>query len=62
MVELCEGCENRIAIGSCRRYALPDRQHTRIGGCGMDTRKLKDELKDVFKLNPIKASKRQVKQ
>jgi hypothetical protein len=52
---MCEGCENNK--GGCIRYLYPELQHKRIGGCAMDTRKVK-EVKPEFKLNPMKASKR----
>lgn len=69
-VDKCEGCENQTEkplltesdvpkIG-CAKYLQPERQHTRIGGCAMDTRKA-EKAKDDFKLNPLKASKRGVK-
>jgi len=59
LADLCEGCDNKIEsiIFACKRYMYPARQHTRIGGCAMDTRKVK-EGKPEFKLNPLKASKR----
>jgi hypothetical protein len=56
-VDKFEGCENRTDIKGCTKYMSPERQHTRIGGCAMDTRKVEKE-KDNFKLNPLKASKR----
>jgi len=55
----CSGCGN-LGISGCGRYALPFAQHTRIGGCAMDTRK-SQLIKDDFKLNPLKASKRGMK-
>ena len=68
-VDPCEGCGNQRSekVASvyyrhsrCRIYDYPEKQNTRIGGCAMDTRKA-EMVKDDFKLNPLKASKRGVK-
>jgi len=66
---MCDGCQYKrseenasryLRTSLCRIYDYPELQHTRIGGCAMDTRKVK-EVKPEFKLNPLKASKRGVK-
>lgn len=58
----CEGC-SRHPKGHCEVYqGMEDRQHTRIGGCAMRTHNLKDIVSDDKKLNPLKASKRGIKQ
>jgi hypothetical protein len=70
-VDPCEGCTNRVYqtkldfegrildpdAQSCSKYLYPERQHSRTGGCAMDTRKAA-AIKADFKLNPLKASKR----
>jgi hypothetical protein len=54
---MCEGCQHfNVEARPCEIYEFPERQHTRIGGCAMDSRKVR-EVKE-FKLNPLKASKR----
>jgi hypothetical protein len=62
----CNGCRYLRSEGKanenwraspCRIYDYPEFQHTRIGGCAMDTRHVKEQ-KEEFKLNPLKASKR----
>ena len=58
-MDRCEGCNNRIEalIPACTKYAMPARQHSRVGGCPFDTRR-EAKKEEEFKLNPLKQSKR----
>jgi hypothetical protein len=62
VVEKCTGCERVTSAGCCEVYFMPERQHSRIGGCAMRTNNLRGIVSDDKKLNPLKASKRGVKQ
>jgi hypothetical protein len=71
MIEQCVGCEycrseenasKELAPSLCRVYMYPENQHTRVGGCAMRTHNKVMSKSDEFKLNPLKASKRGIKQ
>jgi len=58
----CSGCPKIHEDGYCTRYkGQEDRQHTRIGGCAGRPKETQEKTTE-FKLNPLKASKRGVKQ
>lgn len=54
----CYGCEHAPRMG-CEIYEDP-LQHSRLGGCAMDTRKQR-VIEPTRNVNPLKASKRQHK-
>ncbi len=57
----CNGCEKITKLGHCSMYLEPTKQWTRIGGCAGRPRKPIEEETPAW-LDPIKASKRGVKQ
>jgi len=57
-----EQADKVLTSSLCGVYLYPESQHTRIGGCPMRSHDRKDIATGEFKLNPLKASKRGVKQ
>jgi len=55
----CFGCAR---IEKCPYHGYEDKQHTRIGGCAMRTHNRKAIVSDDVKINPLKMSKRGIKQ
>src|SRR4030042_4644826 len=64
--ESCWGCENIdkevLPGGGCKIYDFPKRQWTRTEGCAARTHNKVVPIEDRKMLNPLKASKRGVKQ
>lgn len=54
--KVCDGAVN----GICKRYTDPSSKW-RVGNCPMASHLKKEEKKEDFKLNPLKASKRSMK-
>lgn len=66
---LCKGCDNLkedanelVPQLACGVYSLPQAQHTRIGGCSKRTHNKAEVKKEDLKINPLKMSKRGIKQ
>lgn len=57
----CFGCDNRNWF-KCRIYEQPKAQWTRIEGCAARSHNKLVQVDDPIRLNPLKASKRGVKQ
>ncbi len=70
MIPECKGCDRISKLSfdpdaddyGCVVYAHPERQHTRIGGCPMRTHNKKAIVSEDIKINPLKMSKRGIKQ
>lgn len=62
IVEECKGCERVTNADCCQVYVKPDRQHSRLGGCPMRTHNRKAIESTDLKINPLKMSKRGIKQ
>jgi hypothetical protein len=64
IVESCKGCDRVVTYeaGSyCKTYCEPSLKWTK-GTCNFATHIKKEVKEDTFKLNPLKASKRNVSQ
>ena len=64
IVESCKGCERAIEYTAgmyCKTYCEPSIKWTK-GACTFATHIKKEVKEDNFKLNPLKASKRNVSQ
>lgn len=59
VIDKCFGCDRINALKLCMRYAIPEAQWTRLGGCPSRTHNRKAEKK-TENVDPIKASKRSV--
>jgi hypothetical protein len=59
--EKCPGCGKINELGKCVVYATPSSQWSRLMGCASRTHMKVQSIEDK-KLNPMKASKRGVKQ
>lgn len=59
----CNGCEKLNALDLCSVYLEPIKQWSKlpISSCAMKPKAVKDEKKDIW-VDPIKASKRGIKQ
>jgi len=69
MPEQCKGCDRVMSRDFeetdqfCSMYkGQEDRQHTRVGGCAGRTHNRKAVVSDEVKINPLKMSKRGIKQ
>ena len=62
IVEQCQGCLLALNGNVCKPYSHPELQWTRLGGCAMRTHNKNAMSIENKKLNPLKASKRGVKQ
>ena len=60
--ESCAGCGRITEVGCCGIYLEPTRQWTRVMGCSARTHNKVVSVEDKKQLNPLKASKRRVKQ
>ena len=57
-VDKCIGCEKKTGNG-CLMYEMPQKQHTRLGGCAGRSKTVQKETKEF--VDPMKASRKMAK-
>jgi len=62
IIDKCTRCSHITEEDCCGVYDQPEKQWTRLMGCAMRTHDKVPAFEDTHKLNPLKASKRGVKQ